>query len=115
MGTDAAELGIGNSSRLDWLSLSYGPAGDREMGEILDYFRYVSQIYAPRSEWTEGSGRRFFSHSYTNRDAGILLRWTPHKGGINEGKVSVDLQGSFFSLTDSKDRRDVLLLSLIHI
>lgn len=100
---------IASSCRLDWLSLSYGPKTPRDMEEILQYFFFTSKTFAPGSQYREGAGRRFFTESLTNPDAGILLRWTPHGGGINAGKVSIDLQGSFFKFTDADDRKAVYL------
>ncbi len=105
--TEAVELAP--SCRLDWLSLSYAPKTPRDMEEILSYFFNVSRHFAEGSQFREGGGRRFFVESLANPDAGVLLRWTPHDGGINAGKVSIDLQGSFFGFTDAADRKAIYL------
>ena len=79
------------------------------MEEILQYFFQVARLFAPGAEFGEGGGRRFFTESLANRDAGLLLRWTPHDGGINAGKVSIDIQGSFFPFTNAMDRKAIFL------
>ena len=109
MGTDVTEGKLSDSCRLDWLSVSYSPATNGELEQCLAYFFQASKYFAPGSSFGEGAGRRFFSESLHNRDAGILLRWTPHGGKINAGKVSIDLQGSFFQYTDADDRKALYL------
>ena len=98
-----------DSCRLDWLSLSYAPKTPRDMEEVLAYFFNASRHFAEGSQFREGGGRRFFVESLANPDAGVLLRWTPHGGGINAGKVSIDLQGTFFGFTDAQDRKAIYL------
>lgn len=109
MGTDVSEAKLSDSCRLDWLSVSYAPTTNGELEQCLSYFFQASKYFAPGSSFGEGTGRRFFTDSLSNRDAGILLRWTPHGGKINAGKVSIDLQGSFFQYTDADDRKALYL------
>ena len=112
LGADHSQVELAPSCRLDWLSLSYAPKTPGDMEEVLGYFFSVARAFAEGSSFREGGGRRFFAESLVNDDAGVLLRWTPHNGGINAGKVSIDLQGSFFSLTDAQDRKAVYLDSV---
>ena len=112
LGANHSQVELAPSCRLDWLSLSYAPKTPGDMEEVLGYFFSVARAFAEGSSFREGGGRRFFAESLVNDDAGVLLRWTPHNGGINAGKVSIDLQGSFFSLTDAQDRKAVYLDSV---
>lgn len=109
LGNNPSSVAIAPSCRLDWLSLSYAPATPADLEEVLAYFFTVARTFASGSSFREGGGRRFFAESLANDDAGVLLRWTPHNGGINAGKVSIDLQGSFFALTDAQDRKAIYL------
>ena len=109
MGTDLGDSALANSLRLDWLSAGFRPADAREMDEILSYFFQLAKFVADGCQFEQGGGRRFFAESVAAPDAGILVRWTPYGGKINEGCVSVDLQGDFWELTDSDERKAVIL------
>lgn len=79
------------------------------MDEILEYSLNVCKFVTNVPKLEQGAGRRFFAESVACRDAGILVRWTPFGGKINEGCVAIDLQGDFFELTDLNERRAILL------
>ena len=79
------------------------------MEEILEYYFSLAKYVVNTPKFEPGGGRRFFSESITCPDAGILIRWTPHGGKINGGCVSIDLQGDFWELVDSDERKAVIL------
>jgi len=94
---------------MDWLAVTYRPADARQMDEILDYFVSVAKYLTNVGEFEPGAGRRFFAESVACRPAGLLIRWTPFGGKINEGCIAIDLQGDFFELTDLTERKAILL------
>ena len=100
---------LANSARLDWLSVSFRPSNARQMEEILEYVFSLAKFVANETKFEPGGGRRFFSESITCPDAGVLVRWTPHGGKINGGCVSIDLQGDFWELLDTDERKAVIL------
>ena len=79
------------------------------MDVILQYMQDVARFVAPVCKWEQGAGRRFFTESVACRSAGVLVRWTPFGGKINQGCVAIDLQGDFFELTDLAERKAILL------
>jgi hypothetical protein len=79
------------------------------MEEILEYVFSLAKFVAKDTKFEPGGGRRFFSESIACPDAGVLVRWTPHGGKINGGCVSIDLQGDFWELLDTDERKAVIL------
>jgi hypothetical protein len=79
------------------------------MEEILEYVFSLAKFVAQDTKFEPGGGRRFFSESIACPDAGVLVRWTPHGGKINGGCVSIDLQGDFWELLDTDERKAVIL------
>lgn len=109
MGEDIELSVLSNSVRMDWLAVTYRPSNARQMDEILEYVLNVCKFVAQVPKLEQGAGRRFFAESVACRDAGVLVRWTPFGGKINEGCVAIDLQGDFFELTDLNERKAILL------
>ena len=109
MGTDIESSVLSNSLRMDWLAVTYRPPNAREMDSILEYVLNICRFVSDGRRMEQGAGRRFFAESVACRDAGILVRWTPFGGKINEGCVAIDLQGDFFELTDLNERKAILL------
>lgn len=100
---------LSNSLRLDWLSVTFQPHDGREMDQILEYVFSVAKFLANETNFTEGAGRRFFAESVACKPAGVLVRWSPFGSKINAGCIAVDLQGDFFELTNSTERKAILL------
>ena len=109
MGEVSESSALANSMRVDWLSVSFRPKNQREMDDILEYVFTLARFVADGCAFEPGGGRRFFAESLAAPDAGILVRWTPYGGKINEGCVSIDLQGDFWELTDADERKAVIL------
>ena len=96
VGAGSSGVGISDSCRLDYLSLSYYAASRSLQKQQISFFLEIVHLLSGTYEMALGGGRRFFEESYYH-DCGVSIKWTePNGTGVNKGLLSVDLKGAAF-------------------
>ena len=114
LGARPAQVGATDSSRLDWLSLSYFAAGRTLQREQISFALEFHKLLSGTYEMAPGGGRRFFEESWYHED-GIALKWTePNGEGVNKGLLSIDIRGDALAALPALVRKS-LYLDLIEL
>ena len=109
LGAGLAQVGATDSSRLDWLSISYFAAGRTLQKEQISFFLEIHKLLSGTYEMAQGGGRRFFEESWYHPD-GIALKWTePNGEGVNKGLLSVDIKGDALAALPALVRKSLYL------
>ena len=114
LGERAPQVGASDSSRLDWLSLSYFAASLSLQREQISFALELHKLLSGTYEMAQGGGRRFFEESWYHDD-GVALKWTEPSGqGVNKGLLSIDLKGAALAALPALVRKS-LYLDLIEL
>lgn len=109
MGESSPGVGVSDSCRLDWISLSYFAASRALQKQQISYFLEIKHLLSGSYDMAQGGGRRFFEESWFH-ECGVALKWTEPDGtGVNKGLLSVDLKGQALAALPSEIRKAIYL------